>query len=375
MPILNRPLRVLHIISGDLWAGAEAQAFTLLSQLAADTELFVILLNDGELADRLKRKNTNLLLIPETFHNSASIIWRLTRAIGRFDPDIIHTHRQKENIFGCLANYLAILCRWRLSVCLRTAHGAAEFKPRMRQKIQIFLDTWIARHCQAAVIAVSEDLARQLRPKFGGKKVVVIRNGVNKQELLAKATEADFKANQLQAKHIGIIGRLEPVKRVDIFLEIAQIMTTQSNLAFPLKFHVIGDGKLRKSLEQRARHLGLGEVVIFHGQRADIPSCIKSLDCIVMCSDHEGTPMVALEAISLGTPMVVHAVGGLNEIFDGVNESLVVEQTAKAYISKIEPILTLGRAGVVDDSRYSAETNARQTLKLYQTLIQKGAAT
>ena len=84
--------------------------------------------------------------------------------------------------------------------------------------------------------------------------------------------------------------------------------------------------------------------------------------------------MVALEAISLGTPMVVHAVGGLNEIFNGVNESLVVEQTAKAYVSKIEPILAEGRTGAVDSSRYSAEANAHQTLKLYQTLIQKGAA-
>ena len=52
MAILNRPLRVMHIISGDLWAGAEVQAFTLLQQLEARVQLHVVILNQGELSQR-----------------------------------------------------------------------------------------------------------------------------------------------------------------------------------------------------------------------------------------------------------------------------------------------------------------------------------
>ena len=53
---MTRMLRILHIMSGDLWAGAEVQASTLISELALmpDTELAAVVMNEGTLADTLR---------------------------------------------------------------------------------------------------------------------------------------------------------------------------------------------------------------------------------------------------------------------------------------------------------------------------------
>ena len=73
-PILNRPLRVMHIISGDLWAGAESQAFTLLKHLNSSTTLHVVIMNDGELAHRLRQLHLPITLIPESTLNSLKLL-------------------------------------------------------------------------------------------------------------------------------------------------------------------------------------------------------------------------------------------------------------------------------------------------------------
>src|SRR3954468_17899454 len=140
LPILNRPLRVMHIISGDLWAGAESQAFTLLKHLNADTILHVVVMNEGELYRRLQSLQITVTLIPESGLNSVKILTRLIAIIRSFKPDILHTHRQKENILGNLANVLATFPLKKRAASVRTAHGAPEFLPKGKQKIQVWLD-------------------------------------------------------------------------------------------------------------------------------------------------------------------------------------------------------------------------------------------
>lgn len=374
MAILNRPLRVMHIISGDLWAGAEVQAFTLLQQLQPKVQLHVVIMNSGELSQKLEGLNILVTLLPESELSSLDIIRKLIRLISKFKPDILHTHRQKENILGNIANFLAALGRGKRAQSLRTAHGAPEFMPKGKQRIQIALDNWIGRYLQQAVIAVSDDLAAKLKTIFPESKIHVIRNGVNPVALLSQAQEADFRRENPQHKHIGIIGRIEPVKRVDIFLDAATLLLQQAlspqAIVQQLKFHVIGTGKLRAAMEIKAKELGLDAHIQFHGHRTDMASCIRSLDIIVMCSDHEGTPMTALEAMALGTPLVAHDTGGLKDILQGHPQLLVSDHSPAGYARAIRAALDFDPSELQLPTIYCAEKNLEETLKLYQTLAQ-----
>jgi hypothetical protein len=60
----------------------------------------VVVLNEGELANRLRQLNIPTVILPEANMSSLQIFWRLIRIIFTRKPDVVHTHRQKENILG-----------------------------------------------------------------------------------------------------------------------------------------------------------------------------------------------------------------------------------------------------------------------------------
>lgn len=370
LPILTSHPRVLHIISGDLWAGAEVQAYTLLTSMKDQCELLAVLMNHGELADQLIQAGISVEIIDERQISSLKIFTRLCAIIRRFDPDLIHTHRQKENILGSLANTLASRCLrphfWQRSAAVRTTHGAPEHSASGIKKIQVWLDHFCGNYLQDAIISVSADLATKLCNIFPKRKIHIIKNGIDVDRLQQAVPATDIRTAQPNAIHIGIVGRLEPVKRVDIFLRAAQLLLKQTSTA--IHFHVIGDGKLAAELQLLGHELALGHSVSFHGHRTDPAQVIAALDMVVICSDHEGTPMTALETLALGKPLIAHSVGGLVEILADYPDLLVTDHSPAGYSNKILQVMHT-KPRVQLKKAYTSHTNAAATLALYQKLI------
>lgn len=368
--ILPSRLKVLHIISGDLWAGAEVQAYTLLTSLPAECDLLVVLMNHGELEQRLVQAGINTRVIDERSHNGLKIIGKLVAVIRRFAPDIIHTHRQKENILGSIANVIASMLNskqhWRRIRSLRTTHGAPEHNARGIKKLQIWLDHVCGKYLQDAVISVSKDLASKLRGNFPEHKIHIIENGINVKQLRAAEPARDIRGSHSHAFHIGIIGRLEPVKRVDIFIDMAQHLLANTPPEY-IKFHIIGDGKLHNQLIAQADSLKLQQHISFHGHRTDPAQVIAALDMVVMCSDHEGTPMTALETLALGKPLVAHSVGGLREILSEYPMLLVDDHSPTGYSSRILQLMQDPPKAQLKEI-YTSTTNALRTFALYHSL-------
>jgi L-malate glycosyltransferase len=293
--------------------------------------------------------------------------------ISEFDPQVIHTHRQKENVLGALANLST-----RRVPMVRTQHGAPEYFPRWSQPTKLLamqLNLWSARLAHAAIIAVSEPLAAELARQVRPERVHVIENGVDADAIVRAQRPAPFRRAAPQAVHVGFLGRLEPVKRADVFLAIASLMNSDRPWD-DWRFHVFGEGKLRPDLEQRRRVLGVEGCVEFHGHDPQAAAYLRELDALVLCSDHEGLPMVVLEAMAVGVPVVAHGVGGLPDVLAGYDRAtLVRSQDPRDYV---EPLRRLARArahqrpalppGTLPD-RYDARTNARRTLALYRALI------
>lgn len=357
-------MRVMHIASGDLWAGAEVQAYNLLSQLRHQCDLKVVLLNEGRLADELRGLSIDVAILDERTLSSWKILQGLRQLMKQFRPDVIHTHRKKENILGSFANLMSTR-----SACVRTSHGAPEFSRRGMQHLQALINDLTGRHLQQAVIAVSSELGLKLRTAFPVGKIHVIHNGIDVKALRKKAGVAGFRRSMPEHAHVGIVGRLEAVKRVDIFLDMIPVVLARLP-AHKICFHVIGDGKLRQRLEQQAEDRALSGSVIFHGHRNDIPDCINSMDAIIMCSDHEGTPMTALEAVALGTPLIGHRTGGLIEVLSDYPQLLVEDHTPRGYAECLVRLLSESeRPTITENERYTAERNAERTVDLYQRLL------
>lgn len=368
----KRILHVTHISSGDLWAGAEMQLYQLLSapSYSSAVKPRIVLFNEGPLATRTRALGIDVVIIPEA-SGTTSLLRQLRAELRENAPDILHTHGYKENILG---NAAAIGLR--LPVSVRTEHGSPEHQFGWRQLHKYLigaLDRWVARHMQKAVIAVSPALKEQLSQLYPGQ-VHQIVNGIDVEAVQQYALKTVDHGKS--PKRIGIVGRLVPVKQMDVFIDtFAQLL----DKGYDLEGFVIGDGPLRQELETQAARLGINEKLTFCGFVDPVYPHIAKLDVLMMCSKHEGLPMTLLEAQALEVGIVGHAVGGIPFVLDeGKSGTLVYHQTPEAYVSALETLLaqpdqlraktTHGKQRV--EQIFSTDKMGTEYTRLYHSLLE-----
>ena len=382
---MNKPrtINILHIASGDLWAGAEVQLFTLAKTLnnQQSVNINVVLLNHGILEQKLINNGINVIVLDEAKLNGFQILWQLIRTTHNIKPDVIHTHRIKENILGSISALFNNI------PAVRTAHGAPEHKPawsHIPKRLIFFIDWVCGRFLQKKIIAVSQDLAEILQKSFPANKIMVIENGIDLTSLAN--TVASVKPGHVKLDiepgtssfRIGIAGRLVPVKRVDIFIKAAaELLNTHPELN--TSFHIFGDGPLRAELVTLNQKLNTEKITHFEGHCENIHQELADLDILLITSDHEGLPMILLEAMALKTAVIAHAVGGIPTVLDqGECGVLVSEHQPSAYAEAIYQLMnhTDNRKNFIDKAVnqvttfYSNEQNASSYHTVYWHLIQ-----
>lgn len=337
------------------------QVYTLLHQLKSQINVAAIILNEGELSAKLREAGVKTWVVDESKLSAAQQFIGICKIFRQFKPDIIHTHRQKENIFGSIANVLTLR-----RPCVRTVHGAPEFKPSGMGKVQSTLDKFCGNYLQKGIIAVSADLKEKLLKTFPKGRLYVINNGISPGDVSHDIEQPDFKLNDPEAVHIGIIGRLDPVKRVDLFIDMAHLLvTTHKDIKW--QFHIFGEGKLETEMKMRAQ--ATKAPIIFHGHRMDIRNCIHGLHAVVMPSDHEGLPMTALESLAIGTRFICHDVGGLSKLFEKQPEFLVQTHSPEGYAEKVIQAIDGNSTLPGFPEEYTITSTAAETLGLYNNFF------
>jgi L-malate glycosyltransferase len=373
---------VCHIASGDRWAGAEAEVRALLKFLTLDPrlELSAIVLNRGRLAEALEHLGIPVRVIPEREKGFLSIVGEAARFLGERHVEVIHSHRYKENL---IAAWLARRCR--VPHLVRTEHGLPEpFSGygALKQRLIRGLDGWVARHATDRVIGVSAEMARQLARGRDRQKVVFIPNGVDLEGVRSALTQPEAKQRLgISTAHpvIGTAGRLEPIKRLDIFLRAATAIARERPEAV---FVIAGEGREAARLARLAASLGVAGQVRFLGHRDDAHDVLRAFDILLLTSDHEGLPMVLLEAMCLGVLPVARAVGGIPEVIhDGVNGVLVDSgDPAGAGLAaaclealrdrpRAERLIASGMKSVREE--FGAAETARRVAQLYFSLFER----
>src|SRR6266850_8432719 len=124
---MSGKVRVLHLFSGDLWAGAEVMVANLLEQLGHDpaVEPIAVGLNDGVLIRRLAARGVETHVLSEGAQGFARLALECARRLRGRRIDLVHAHRYKENL---LAAVVARMLHIRRTVT--TVHGVPEVSPR-----------------------------------------------------------------------------------------------------------------------------------------------------------------------------------------------------------------------------------------------------
>jgi glycosyltransferase involved in cell wall biosynthesis len=240
----------------------------------------------------------------------------LIRVIRAFRPHIVHTHTAKAGFVGRLA---ALLSPGPRPIIVHTYHGHVleGYFGRAQSEVYRRLERGLGRvsDCLIGVSrATVDDLVRlgvAPRDRF---RVVPIGLELGRFVHPDPGAAARFRDDCGAGAHellVASVGRLEPIKRVDLILQAA---AKARESGVPVRLLIVGDGSCRADLERLAQTLGLADAVAFLGYVADTSAVVAAADVAILASDNEGTPVALIEAAAAGRPAVATAVGGVPEV-------------------------------------------------------------
>jgi glycosyltransferase involved in cell wall biosynthesis/O-antigen/teichoic acid export membrane protein len=216
-----------------------------------------------------------------------------------------------------------------------------------------------------AHVAVGDRTARELEALIGlpDASIRTIHNGVHWDEPVSAV-------RPFAGRTIAAIGRLEEQKRFDLVLRALTSLADVSAV-------VVGDGPERKSLELLCDELGVRDRVLFLGWVDDPTYILGGVDALVLSSDNEAFPLVILEAMHAGLPVVATDVGSVREVVVSGETGLIVPPNdvnalADAIREVLDPDVAhrLGEhARAIARRSFTAEEMARDYELLYRRLL------
>jgi len=222
---------------------------------------------------------------------------------------VLHTHGFRSDVVD------GGLARLEGAAHITTLHG---FTARnWRGHIYEWLQVRSARRAHAAV-AVSAPIVERVRASTTRGAVHLVRNAVAPVPNPLTAVDARRMLGlPEEGLVLGWIGRMSFEKGPDLFLEALAIEARRRGGADGvLHVAMIGDGNMRQGLSESANALPSTVRVLFPGLVAEASRYLAAFDGLVLTSRTEGTPMVILEAMNAGVPIVATAVGGVPDVVD-----------------------------------------------------------
>jgi L-malate glycosyltransferase len=302
------PLRIAMMVSGPGINGAIVHTLLLTRFLGRRGHKVMLLHRPGAWIAQQPGLN-EIELFATSFGRSPRELIRVTRALNRFAPDVVHTHMSSAHTYGMLtrifsrrpviatAHSQSIQLHWRFNnIVIAPSVGAAEHhrtrnwvNPAALRMQANFIDT-------ARFPRPSDDERRAARREFG-------------------FADDDFV--------IGSVGFIDDRKnQLDLALALGKMIATAPNARLLLvgtEDPAYGD-EIRRTAEQ----LGVARRIVFTGERHDVPQLLAAMDVFALVSRKEAGPIAVLEAMASGLPVLATNIGMLPDfVRDGVAGHIV----------------------------------------------------
>lgn len=344
-------IKILYIITRMIPGGAARIVLSLCKNLDKNKYDIVLLYGqDGsihDLKEELADCNIKFIIIPELRRNiniikDAVALIKIYLFIKRERFDIVHTHTSKAGVLGRFAARLA-----GAPVVVHTPHGHI-FMPgasingvsenRLKMNSLLLIERFLSFFSDRIISLSNDEKKAEIKLKIAKPdKFVTIYNGIDAQE--CSQLKMDVSKTKeglgipLDYAVLGTIGRLEPEKGQRYFIEAAKLVLEKMP---KVKFLIIGEGTLKKELQDYAAKLGIVDCITFLGLRKDIYTLLSIMDIFVLPSLYEGFGIAILEAMSACLPVVASNVGGIPEVIvDGQTGFLVKPANPKDLADKI----------------------------------------
>lgn len=380
----GRGLRIVYLDHVARLSGGEIALMRLLGALEGRVDAYVILGEEGPLADRLRELSIHVEVLPlppavrdlrkgnvqartfkwRTLVRILGYTLRLARRLRQIQPDLVHTNSLKSALYGGLAG--------RLSRTPVVWHMRDRVSPDYLPGDAVRLVRFAARILPTGVIANSQATLATL-PHLRRSEVLynpILPDAVEQSVVATRTPKSDLT--------VGMIGRLTPWKGQDLFLEaFADAFAGRDIRGHVIGSAMFGEDEYAARLQQQAHDLGVAEQIEFRGFREDVASELAELDILVHCSVvPEPFGQVVLEGMAAGVAVIAANAGGPAELItDGVDGLLVTPGDS----AKLAEALTwlaadpaarrrLGKAARRRSQEFTPERAAAHLLEIYAAL-------
>ena len=360
----------LQVVSTGGFYGAERALLELATYLKEQGWESHIVALEGHGTPELTRRATQCGLKATAFSDgrrlgAAALLTRLRALLAEHPRAIVHSHGYKPDIL------LAALRAPRRLGCLATCH--TWYSDTVKMKLFERLDKRVLRGFDH-VVAVSREIRDDLIASgVNPGNVSRIDNGIS-----VPSVEPDGRARIRGELGIGPqerlvvqIGRLAKSKRNDLLLEAVADLRELG----PIRVLLVGEGAERESLIAKAHSLGIAHSVTLCGYRDDAPRVLAAADVLALTSDKEGLPIVILEAMALGCPVVSTAVGDVPAVLRSGESGWIVPVNDRDALRRAlaealgDPDLARSRARQAQKDfteRFARDVMGRRYLELYE---------
>lgn len=290
--------RVLLVTKGLDIGGIERMVVDLAKGLAREgAAVHVAVVND-----RRDRLLSQLDQSPVTVHRLGGSDrigwragWRLARLVRSSDFDVVHVH-------GPLPSIVARLVPGGRPV-VTTSHTPLS---ALRRPTRL---AWrLTARGDAATIAVSAAVTASMPARTSGR-TVVIPHGLD-SEAIAAARARGRRPLDEEVLAVTVASHRDAKN----YPNLLRAVRAAGDRGAALRLIAVGDGPDLERHRQLARELGIGHAVTFRPPTVDVLEVIAGADVLVVASDYEGQPLVVMEALALGVPVVATAVGRVPEL-------------------------------------------------------------
>lgn len=309
-------VRVLHVINGQHYSGAERVQDLLAGELAPlGFEVGFACVKPDRFAQARQSLDAPLYELPVHSRFDLRPIAGLVRLVRRENYRILHAHTPRTALLASVASLIT-----GVPLVYHVHSPASRDSARVWQNR---LNALVERVClvgASALIAVSESLGRHMRRQgFGHDRVHVVRNGVPRRIPRVCRTPGQTPWT------LGVVALFRPRKGLEVLLDaLAQLRKHK----LPVRLLAVGGfetSDYQRRIERQVAALGLDDVIEWTGMTCDVDGQLDRMDLLVAPSLFgEGLPMVVLEAMAAGVPIVATRVEGIPEAIHDGREGLLV---------------------------------------------------
>jgi glycosyltransferase involved in cell wall biosynthesis len=369
-------VRVLHVITGLGAGGAEQQLRLLLRHLPVESDV-VTLTNPGAVADGLTADGVRVTHLAMGGNRDLGALPRLTAIVRRGRYDLVHTHLYRACLYGRVAARLA-----GVRAVVATEHSLGdsqmEGRPLTAGVRALYL---LGERLGRATVAVSPTVAgRLVRWGVPEQRVAVVPNGIDLAAFAfdpaARHRTRTLLGLERDAFVIGGIGRLVPGKRFDVLIDALARLPSDCRLL------LVGDGPQESALRLAARRAGVGERVVFAGERPyladrssgpDLPALASAMDVLAAPSTEEAFGLAVVEALAAGLPVRYASCPALEDLPPGTAPDAVrIPCDAGAFARALGEVRAAGpgpRTPADATRHYCVTRSAARLMEVYTAVL------